>query len=142
MNETVEMRAVQCAHDWYDWNEYVQACKICDEKRAYYTAPVTKLGDHKDEGKPPLQDLDPRFLVDVATVMAFGAKKYGRFNYQKGIEVTRLAGSVLRHVYAFIRGVDKDEESGLPHLAHAGASLMMLYHNWVTHPSMDDRGKP
>lgn len=100
---------------------------------------VETRGGHKDEGKPMVQHVDPRFLFAVGNVMAFGAKKYDVNNWRKGIEHMRLAGSVLRHMCSWIMRENLDPESGLPHLAHAGASLMMLYTTTITHPNLDDR---
>lgn len=100
------------------------------------------VGQHKDEGKPMVQLIDPKFLLEVGQVMAFGAKKYAPNNFKKGIEYTRLAGSVLRHVLYFLSGENHDPESGLTHLAHAGASLMMLHWMWSNAAEMDDRSTP
>lgn len=78
----------------------------------------------------------------IARVFTFGSRKYGEFNWQKGFKWTRLIGSMKRHIAAFEYGVDIDEESGLYHLAHAGANLMMLLEHYRIHPDLDDRYKP
>lgn len=97
------------------------------------------VGQHKDDGKPAVNLLVAEFMEDVGYVMGFGAKKYAPNNYKNGIEHSRLLGSVLRHLFAYMRCEDLDPESKLPHLAHAGASLQMLY--WMTkrRPDLDDR---
>lgn len=100
-------------------------------------------GDHKDEGKPRLDLLDPYAMEQMGHVLSFGSNKYkDPFNYTKGIKYLRLAGSALRHIFAFIRGEDLDHESGYPHLAHGMCCLMMLLSMTQRHPELDDRCKP
>lgn len=100
-------------------------------------------GDHKDEGKPRLDLLDPYAMEQMGHVLAFGANKYkDPFNYTKGIKYLKLVGSALRHIFAFIRGEDLDPESGYPHLAHGMCCLMMLLSMTQRHPELDDRCKP
>lgn len=96
-------------------------------------------GEHKDDGKPAVQYLEPEFLEGVGRAMGYGAKKYAERNYRKGIKPSRLVASVLRHIFAWMRREDNDPESGLPHLYHAGASLNMLV--WMVHhkKELDDR---
>ena len=63
----------------------------------------------------------------------------GRANYRKGFLWLRLAAATLRHMYAWIWGEDKDPESSLSHLAHAGASLCMLIDLVVNNLGQDNR---
>jgi len=72
----------------------------------------------------------------VLEVFTFGAEKYGDFNWRKGLEFSRLFGAAMRHQMAFWQGQDLDKESGLPHIAHAIANLMMLME---TGSEWDDR---
>jgi hypothetical protein len=103
-----------------------------------YVAVVLR-GEHKDDGKPAVQYLEPEFLEAVGRAMGYGAKKYAERNYRKGIAQSRLVGSVLRHLFAWMRREDVDPESGLPHLAHAGASLNMLMWMSIHRLDLDDR---
>lgn len=80
-------------------------------------------------------------IVGVATVMAFGEKKYGRDNWRKGMAWTELCNSALRHLLAFTNGQDKDPESNLLHLDHAAACVGFLRTYIRTHPELDDRYK-
>lgn len=64
---------------------------------------------------------------DLARVLAFGAKKYAPDNWRKGIPRVRVLAAALRHVSAAEEGEWLDEETGLPHLAHALCELMFLY---------------
>ena len=80
-----------------------------------------------DLGKKIRPELLPfKAAEKVMEVFTFGAEKYGDFNWRKGLEFSRLWGAAQRHQMAFWQGQDLDEESGLPHIAHAIANLMML----------------
>lgn len=81
-------------------------------------------GKKFDEGKPPFDLLPYEALAETAKVLAFGAKKYGRGNWAKGINLSRLCAASLRHTYQFLSGEDDDIESGINHLAHATCGLM------------------
>lgn len=94
-----------------------------------------------DQDKAPLELLDRVFLFGVAMVLAFGAKKYARDNWRKGIELSRLIGAAMRHILAFNDGEDNDEESGLSHLYHAGCCLMFAARMHRDRPDLDDRYK-
>lgn len=98
-----------------------------------------RTGIKHDTGKPPITLLDRDFLEGTAQVMRFGAEKYGRHNWCKGISHTRLADAAMRHLIAWASGEDIDPESGLPHIDHAAASINMLRGNQRLHPGMDDR---
>ena len=98
-------------------------------------------GSKSDAGKPRLELLDTVWLNQVGDVLAFGAAKYSPHNWRRGIAHSRLAAAALRHIFAWIGGADKDEESGLPHLAHASCCLMMLTGLEMSRPDLDDRWK-
>jgi len=79
-----------------------------------------------DGGKPPLGLIHRLFLEELARVLAFGLKKYGAWNWLKGMDWSRPADAALRHVYAWLAGEDTDHETSLNPLAHAAAELMFL----------------
>jgi Domain of unknown function (DUF5664) len=79
-----------------------------------------------DKGKPALELIPGDALEEVARALMFGAGRYGRDNWLKGMLWGRLFGAALRHVYKPLRGQWLDEESGLPHLAHACCCLLFL----------------
>jgi hypothetical protein len=82
-----------------------------------------------DDGKPPLSWIPREALVSLAKVMAYGADKYGKDNFRKGMEWRRLADASLRHLTSWVDGEDNDQESGLSHLGHAmfGLAVLCLY---------------
>jgi len=80
-------------------------------------------------------------MMQIATVFGFGAKKYFANSYRQGETVvwSRTYGSIMRHMMAFWSGEDKDPESGLPHLAHAGTQLFILMEHAAHNQNKDDR---
>jgi hypothetical protein len=103
--------------------------------------PITGSIKH-DQGKADLSILSVHGLSQIALALQFGAKKYNRYNYlETGFKYTRLSSAALRHLYAWVWGEDKDAESGLSHLAHAGACIVMLIDHGAHNIGEDDRFK-
>lgn len=98
------------------------------------------VGLKYDDGKADLTLLNRWALEEIAHAFAFGARKYGRYNYRKGMAWTRIAGGALRHINAWVWGENKDPESGLSHLAHAGACVFMLLDYEHNNLGEDNRG--
>ena len=99
----------------------------------------SKGGIKLDNGKPRMELLPPDVLMQVAAVFTYGAKKYGARNWEKGGRWGRWMGSALRHCFAWVAGEENDAESGMPHLAHALCSLMMLFGMTLRKVGEDDR---
>lgn len=84
--------------------------------------------------KPERMDLLPwGAVLEVSRVYGFGAAKYEDRNWERGYEVNLSYGALQRHLAAYWTGEDKDPESGLPHLAHAGFHVLALLH-FHAHP--------
>lgn len=79
-----------------------------------------------DSEKIRVELLPYNALLEIAKVMTIGATKYGDNNWRKGMLWSRLYGACLRHLIAWYEGQDKDEETGLLHLAHAGCCILFL----------------
>ncbi len=94
-----------------------------------------------DAEKPDMSLLSSIAIVKVAEVMSYGKKKYAANNWRSGFLWTRILAAVLRHIFAYLGGEDKDPESGLSHVAHAVAGLCFLLEFEETHTEMDDRYK-
>lgn len=104
-----------------------------------YTPPA---GVKHDQGKPSMALLPAKGIEAIASVFTFGATKYSANNWRAGLSYTRLLSSLLRHVFAFLRGEDNDPESGISHLAHAGCNILMLLEFVLDKKtSLDDRYK-
>jgi hypothetical protein len=95
--------------------------------------------------KPERFSLMPRAgLAWVARVFGFGASKYADHNWRHGYEWSKSFDALERHIQAAKDGETYDEESGLPHLAHAGFHVLVLL-TWLDEQGegadnpMDDR---
>lgn len=94
----------------------------------------------KFDGSKPRMELLPAVAIEeIAKVLTFGAVKYDSWNWAKGFKWSRLLGAALRHLFAFMRGEDKDPESGLSHLAHAGCCIVFLLWHEKFKKELDDR---
>jgi hypothetical protein len=95
-------------------------------------------GTKHDQDKPMLNLLDAQALEGLAAVLTFGAKKYAADNWRGGISNSRLIASLLRHLFAIMRGEYIDPESGLPHIDHVGCNWMFLSNNLKNRPDLND----
>jgi hypothetical protein len=93
-----------------------------------------------DAQKPRMDLLDAYAIEQLACVLTFGAQKYEAHNWRKGIVRGRLLAAALRHLFAYLRGEDRDPESGLSHVAHAMCCCMFLL-GLEHRPELDDRYK-
>ena len=84
-----------------------------------------KEGVKFDQGKDRWDLMPWQELGDVAKVFTYGAAKYGDRNWEKGLKVERLFAAAMRHISSVANDEELDPESGLPHLAHATANLLM-----------------
>lgn len=98
-------------------------------------------GKRQNSGKPRMELLVPEALEAEANVWAFGAKKYGDYNWQRGMVWTIPLACILRHTFAILKGEDTDEESGLLHAAHIKANATMLIYYFYHYKKGDDRHK-
>lgn len=97
-------------------------------------------GTKFDNGKPMMDLLDPYAIEQLALVLTFGANKYAAHNWRGGIQTSRLIAAALRHIFAYLKGEDKDPESGLPHIAHAMCCCMFIL-GLSSNTNLDDRYK-
>lgn len=84
-------------------------------------------GRKDDAGKRPRSLLPWRAAGIVVDVLAFGAKKYGAEDWRlvHGADV-RYFDAAIRHLDKYRRGEWLDDESGLPHLAHAACCALFI----------------
>lgn len=83
-------------------------------------------GRKDDDGKDPWELVPWDAVRAVAKVLAFGARKYGARNWERGMAYGRLYGATLRHLTAWWEGEKADPETGFSHLSHAACCVLFL----------------
>jgi len=83
-------------------------------------------GARYNEGKPDYSMIPLCTMEDEIRVWMYGAKKYAKNNWMKGMDWDVPFACMMRHMAAWQRGEENDPETGLPHLAHAMCNLRML----------------
>ena len=91
------------------------------------------------ELKPKMSLIPQLAMKEVAKVLTYGEAKYERFNYSKEQYTTTYIDACLRHVNEFLMNKNIDDESGLNHLAHAAANLLICLDNFINKNYIDDR---
>lgn len=87
---------------------------------------MKKEGVKADEDKIPYELLAPEYLEATASVLKFGANKYGARNWELGMAWSRPFGALMRHMWAWWKGEKADPETGMSHLWHAACCVMFL----------------
>ncbi|MGH9428669.1 MAG: dATP/dGTP diphosphohydrolase domain-containing protein [Terriglobia bacterium] len=78
-------------------------------------------------------------LDEVARVYTYGARKYADRNWELGMSWGRVFAAVIRHLSKWAMGERLDDESGLPHLAHAAWGTLTLLAYETRRSGTDDR---
>lgn len=66
---------------------------------------------------------------EIVKILEFGAEKYSANSWQELPNAEeRYFEACMRHMVAIQKGEDVDQESGMPHLAHAGCNILFLLH--------------
>jgi hypothetical protein len=81
-----------------------------------------------DPKKPPMSLVPPELLTETAKVLGYGASKYARGQWMRGMSFSSPLDAMQRHLTAWAQGEENDPESGLPHLGHAACCLAILLH--------------
>lgn len=98
-------------------------------------------GRKDDTGKLPWDLLPGDALEEIVKVLDFGARKYDRRNWESGMAWSRPFAALMRHMWAWWGGQDKDPETGISHLAHAGACILFLLSYEKRRIGVDDRAR-
>lgn len=122
----------KCDHEYqtrYD-RETMEEVLMCS-KCGHETTPETDSGvNPKDligRTKPSLGNVPPGPLYEVALAFDDGAAKYGAVNWRvKKIQAAVCLNAAKRHLDCWFHGRDRADDSGVHHLAHAIAGLMIL----------------
>lgn len=94
----------------------------------------------QQELKPPLELLPVRGLELAARAMEAGNNAAHKPNdWIQGRSRGRYFAKILRHLFKWWAGEDVDPKSGVPHLGHALADLLILLDNVIRDIGTDDR---
>jgi hypothetical protein len=85
--------------------------------------------------------IPPELLEGVGDILTFGAEKYSERNWEHGMKWSRPFGALMRHMWAWWGGEDKDPETGRSHLWHAGCCIAFLIAYEARKTGQDDRFK-
>lgn len=96
-------------------------------------------GTRYNTGKVKWSLVDFKSLEPMVRVLEFGAQKYAPENWKKGLKVTEIMESCLRHIFSFLEGQDNDTESDISHLGHAMCNLMFAQWMVENRKDLDNR---
>ena len=100
------------------------------------TNPKTALG----AAKPALGLVPGPALVHISGAFEDGARKYGPANWRVDpVSCSTYINAALRHLYSWQDGEEVAEDSGVHHLAHAAACLMIILDAQTQGSMVDDR---
>lgn len=96
----------------------VKDCTIKDGKVEY--------GVKEIEGKVNYEELDWDYIDGMANRMSKNLDKYPPKNWQKNMNIKKLAESAIRHARKILQEIDKDEETAQEHAYALGCNGMMI----------------
>lgn len=96
-------------------------------------------GVKHDTGKAGWHLLPFDAVEQIVHVLDFGRGKYGARNWELGMAWSRCYAALFRHLVAWWCGEDRDPETGLSHLAHAGCCILFLLAFQARQVGEDDR---
>ena len=92
--------------------------------------------------KPRLSLVPPAGFVYAALAMANGADKYGPYNWRdKKVQTMIYLEAAMRHILSYQDGEECAKDSGIPHLGHALACLLIIIDAKETGNLLDNRPK-
>lgn len=102
---------------------------------------ITSLKEFVKDGKVKsrMSLIPQEAIIKVADVFTHGAEKYNEYNFSKGARTTTYIDASLRHINRYLLNENDDQESGLPHLAHAISNLLMLLDNDLIGTTIENR---
>ena len=80
------------------------------------------------EGKGDMVSLPNSAILRLSKHYESGAKKYGRWNYTKGIPVSSFLDSALRHIFKYLDGWDDEDHMSAAAFNILGAMEMEAKH--------------
>jgi hypothetical protein len=122
----------------YKWKDnFVRLHKTAPAQERRVKDPVT--GGEKGAKDLELGFIDPLALEELGRVASIGTKKDAPFNYVKGYSWMLSVNALFRHLLAFLRGEDRDPETGCLHVTHAAWHGLALTTFILRKVGTDDR---
>lgn len=103
--------------------------KDSGERTAFETGAVRDM----HEGKGDMVSLPNEAILRLSKHYENGAKKYGRWNYTKGIPVSSFMDSALRHIFKYLDGQDDED-----HLSAAAFNILGAMEMEAKHKELID----
>lgn len=100
------------------------------------------VGRKETEGKPRFDALSPSALLALGETALIGTVKYGQHNYMHGIHYSKLYSALLRHLFRWWGGEERDQQDGQHHLASVAFHALALLHYSLSggvYEEFDDR---
>ena len=105
------------------------AIKDSGNRRKFNTGAVRDM----QEGKGDMVSLPNSAILRLSKHYENGAKKYGRWNYTKGIPVSSFMDSALRHIFKYLDGQDDED-----HLSAAAFNILGAMEMEAKHKELID----
>lgn len=114
-------------------------------------------GKKYDTGKPDLSLIPYEVLEEIAYVLMHGARVYGKYNWQDGLDYTRLSSAADRHHRKFMDKLETTDtdpscegcknlpcnvHSNKHHLAAAIVNLMFMLSYELNNQKQNDNRRP
>ena len=91
-----------------------------------YVVDETDKALRYDKGKIRLDLIPHEWVWGLGEVLTKGVAIYTANNWKKGMDWSRILGSLLRHLYKFVRGERFDKETGCHHLDMVAWNALVL----------------
>lgn len=91
-----------------------------------------------DQDKPKMKLITPGFMFALANVLTLGNAKYpGKRDWRYCEAPSDYFSAAMRHMMSWHSGESYDKETGISHLIHATACMMIIFELHVR--GVDDR---
>jgi hypothetical protein len=94
-----------------------------------------------DEGKERVDLFPPDALMELGRVYGAGSIKYPLRNWERGMPWSKVIGPLLRHLFKWMRGEERDPEDGQRHIAKVAWNAIALLTYELRGIGTDDRSK-
>ena len=91
-----------------------------------------------NKGKSQWSLVDFKSLEPMVEVLEFGARKYAKDNWKKGMPVSQVIESMLRHTFSLLSGETHDKESLIHHIGHIQCNAMFIAYILREKPEFND----